>query len=278
MDNGFYGVERVTVARLYADARGSTDPLVLDQLLQRCSYATKTMGACERVDLATRWTAVDAQNQVAWLTLAMERKHAGDAAGARAAYLRAADAPRWHSQEFDLARVLARSAPASLPLSMRNAFLGDAVGKGYGVLPFNAFNVLGTFCKEDGEARTACARILAVLVRDSESLMGLNLAAPYAVRAHVDPNVVMSYQQQADAVQWALQRGGDIGDPINEADPDKRKRIGDALRELIALGERGRSTAILSAMGVTTSEAAARYVETLSPVVLKRRAERAAIR
>ena len=156
---------------------------------------------------------------------------------------------------------------------MTNEYLVESVNKGYLLLPLHALQVLGTYCKEVGEARRACARIVDVLVRDGDSLLELSLAPMLAMRARVDPLVVAGYQQQSDAMRWVHEHVDSSFDAVDEADPHGRRREGERLRALIALGERRRADEILLARGITKSDAAARYVATLSPGVLRRRAE-----
>jgi len=272
-DNGLYAKERISAADLYAQARGSTDPLVLDLLLVRCGFATKTRAACDREDLARRWTVADTQNQLAWLTLAAVLKEKGDLDGARGAFLRAAEASRWHEHIVETRRLVASAAPHDETVAMANAFRADAVNVSGLATPYSALSLLGAFCKEADPMRAACARILAVLVRDTDAMIALTLAVPYAMRANVAAPVVATYREEADAMHWALLESVPKGDVLEPTDEATARRDALSWQQLIDAGERRRAERFLLENHVTRQEAAARFVAGLSPEQKKQRAE-----
>ena len=272
---GIYLEETIPAADLVEQARGSTDPLVLDLMAARCDVPFRSGKGCDALAFARRWTEADTQNQVAWLTLASALRSCGDEDGARATFLRAAQASTWHEHDLDLARVVTSHAPPDLKPASRYAMLRDAAGKARAQgIPFPALSTLGAYCKEPGDLRAACARIVATMARDTDSLMGLTLSAAYAARAHVDPLVVATYRMQSDAVHWSLPsrvstlNGED--DPAKMDDETLRQRIAQ-LQARIDVGERRVGEDDLLAQHLSRSEAAARYVATLTPSQLQQR-------
>lgn len=264
--------ETVPVAELVDQARGSTDPLVLDLLLRRCSNDD---AACDRLDLATRWAAADTQNQVAWLMLASIRQERKDPDGARATFLRAARASTWHDHYDDAIRRSAKALPADLSPPIRVAAFDMIFVRAGLVLPFVASHTLGDYCKERGAAREACATIVATMVRDADTLVDLIFAAPFAARAHVDPSVVAQYQQTSDAVRWGM-TGMLATHPISTESPelDDSPALRERLRQMdfrIALGERRWAERYLTEQHVGEVEAAKRYVASLPESQLQRR-------
>ncbi len=272
-DNGFYARETISAAELYVQARGSTDPLVLDLRLRRCSVQTKTMDACDRMDLARRWTQADTQNQVAWLTLASVLKYRGDLGAARIAFLRAAQASRWHEHYSDIAQLVVKAMPGQLSPQLRNAMLQNALAQAGAGIPFDALRTLGAYCKEDGEMRTACGWIVETMVRDTDTLVALTISVPYAVRARMDPSIVATYQREADAIHWSIPLIVSAGNLFDDTDNATSRTNGERLQALIDVGERRRGEQVLLEQRIGKSEAAARYVAGLSQAQLKHRVD-----
>ena len=267
--------ERIPVADLVEQARGSTDPLVLGLMVQRCAADAKRP-SCDAVEFARRWVQADTQNQLAWLTLASVLKARSDVDGARTTFLRAALASSWHEHYGDLARVLAGAVPLDIPPRLRHAVLTNALGQAatWGI-PSTAVKTLGDYCKEDGDVRAACARLVATMFRDDETLTGLTLAAPFAQRAHMDSTIVASYLQKSEAVHWAIvSLATSFIAPVDLDTTDDEAVLRDnaRLQAMIDLGERSLGEQRLLAHHVSPSEAAARFVATLSPDQLERRA------
>ncbi len=269
--------EVIPVAELVEQARGTSDLLVLNLMVRRCGDQS---AHCDAADFARRWTAVDTQNQVAWLTLAAALKAKGDLDGARTTFIRAAQASTWHDQFRELARVVVAASPKAASPRMRNAVLVNALSQASAPgIPFGALGTLGANCKDDGDVRIACARIVATMFRDTDTMMGLTLAASYAARADVDPSVVASYRQESDAARWALQHivaieSGSV-DP-DTANDETLSKENARLQTMIDLGERRVLDDTLLKQHITKSEAAARLVATLSGWQLEQRGKQSA--
>jgi hypothetical protein len=272
-DNGFYAKARISAADLYEQALGSTDPLVLDLLLQRCQAQTRAQNRCDRIALARRWTEADTQNQVAWLALANVLKYSGDLDGSRAAFLRASRAPQWHEHYNDIARLLARDVPADLSLLEKAASLVEALSRAGWGIPFDAIQSLSAYCKEANDLRDACRRIVHTMVRDTDILFTLGMAAPFAARAQMDSSVVAAYRQKSDASQWSNHLEAPTGDPFAELDDRQAQETIERLQSMIDVGEKHRAEQIMLRQHVTESEAAARFVAALSPEQVAHRAE-----
>ncbi len=276
LTKGIYTHEVTPAAELVEQARGSTDPLVLDLMVHRCG-SSAVRGSCDAVTFARRWTEADTQNQLAWLTLASVLKTRGALDDARATFVRAAQASSWHEHYLDVARVLAGASPAVDTPRMRYAVLINALSRASVTgLPFGTLRVLGDYCKEDGEVRAACARIVATMIRDSDNLMSLTLAPPFARRAHVDPTIVATYLQESEAVHWSMQflvANDRAGIDPDTADEETLRRHNVRLQAMIDLGERRLGAQTLLSQHISTSEAATRYVATMSPSQLDQRAK-----
>ncbi len=276
-DNGFYGKERISAADLYEQARGSTDPLTLDLLIRRCTAYTKTMTRCDRLALARRWTEADTQNQIAWLSLAGILKEEGAAEAAKGAFKRAALASAWHEHYGEVARLVTRTIPTGLTLQEREFALLGALMKAKYADPGRPLQTLWTFCKDDDAGvRAACRRIVRVMARDGETLLGISMAVRYAAKVGLDRETVQAYQRTADAIQWSMPYIAGTGD-FREVSDDPTAQANIArMQALIAVGERRRSLEVLLERHVSEDDAAQRYVATLSAEQLARRTDRLA--
>lgn len=263
--DGTYGrTSLVPVDSLVEQARGSTDPVVLDLLALRCGQEPR----CDVLDPLRRWTEADRQNQLAWVRLAGALKSRGDAVAAREAFLTASRASMWHEHFDDVARLVVAAMPRDMPDDMRlitvllsRSAAGTAVSS-------TALQTLGAYCKEtDAVIRDACARIVATMVRDTGTTMPLTIAPTYAARAGVSDFEVAAYQQKSDAVHWALLQ---VVAADRSADPTTSLAVQE---RLLASGERGAAERYLVDHHIRERDAAARYVATLTDFQLKRRSE-----
>lgn len=114
-NGGNYFEELIPFDDLLEQARGSTDPLVLAILFDRCGRPRiNASSRCSPVDLARRWVAADMQNQIAWIALATVLTDAGDLEGARAAWTSAALASTFRDDFLEAARSIVRALPSDL--------------------------------------------------------------------------------------------------------------------------------------------------------------------
>jgi|GEM_PF-3214476 len=272
INQGTYTRELVPAEELVEQARGSTDPLVLDLMVRRCRVGPNGADACDALDFARRWTEVDTGNQLAWLTLASLLRQQHDDVHAREAFIRAAGAPSWHEHDLDIARVVAKTSPDNASPQVRHAVLTNARSQAVmSGIPGSELMTLGAYCKEAGELRSACATITATIARDTDTLMGLTLVAPFAVRARIDPTVIAGYQEESDAVHWTMQFVVPAGDD-GSITGDEALRLDNArLQAMVDVGERALGERVLLERHVSRSEAAARFVATLTPDEMKRR-------
>ncbi len=278
-DDGSY-TEQVVIPlrRLVDDARGSTDPLVLSLLLQRCRHGNEdAVATCDRIDVARRWVAADTQNQMAWLALAAESKAAGDVVGARAAFVRGAGASRWHEPDVDLGRVLIDTIPRDATPDDRSTALAATLGAvAATTMPFQE---IAGFCREgdhDADLLDGCRRIVTTMARDTDSLIGLQVAVRLAARAGVDRVVVEGFQRTADAIQWGMQPRADEPVDLDEATGAQRDSALASWTARVTDGERAWSVRRLAEQRLTEAEAARRYVATLGNGQLALRAQRLA--
>ena len=246
-------------------ARGSTDPLVLDLLSAYCRIAGagQVPGLpCDRVEVARRGTEADTQNQLAWLTLAEAERDAGRPDEAHAAFERAAGASSWHDQYNDAARVVISALPDDLSSQERSLLLTRAIVDASDILPLPQLHALGEFCKEF-TLHVPCGRIVETMVRDSQLLLTLNIAVPFASRARLPPETVMQYQRQVDACRYAISRL--TGLTPDEEDPDHLPDVNRQRASLLEVGERKTVERYLAANHIDESEAARLWVSSLSP-------------
>jgi hypothetical protein len=234
-DGTFWLHEVVPTQALVEQARGSTDPLVLDALLH---YRCDERAGCDRLDLATRWTVVDAQNQVAWVALAGVKKARGDIDGARAAFVSAAGASTWHSHADDAARRIAAALPRDLSPPERYAALFATTGKGTLLVPLTELITLGGYCRDTPALREGCLKIIDTMARDG-SLAELNHASPYAARALADETTVSKYRTKSDAFWWAASAWAEplVAGAPTEDTPTLHASL-DRLDARVRLGER----------------------------------------
>ena len=89
------------LATLVEQARGSTDPIVLSRLAQRCGGVGKV---CDALQMTERWVDADTQNQAAWLALGQVQWRRQDEAAAKATFVRAARASLWRDDLVETGR------------------------------------------------------------------------------------------------------------------------------------------------------------------------------
>lgn len=266
---------RVPLSRLVDEARGSTDPLVLKLLLDRCDVQRDAATTdCDRVDLARRWTAVDAENQIAWITLSEAQRNAGDREAARATFIRAGQASAWREHDVPLGRLVLDAVPRDLSPNDRGGILLTVLGvTAASIVPFRT---LVTTCRDTGsspDVLDACRRIATTMARDADTVISMVVATRVAARAGIDPTVVEGFESKTDALSWAESQVSD--EPTTVVDDPRHQQAVDALlTDRIRLGERRWAERLLADRRVAESEAASRYVAGLSPPQRQGRDER----
>ena len=267
--------EVIPIETLVEQARGSTDPIVLSLLLDRCSDDLRKAGKCDAVDLARRWTVADTQNQLAWVALSTVLASGDDVDAARVAFRRAAQASQWHEYYPEVGRLLETVAPKGGDPATRAEILLAVLARSFLALPSSHYQTINNRCK-DAAAGDACGRILETMSRDGQSLLTINLAATLATaRSTLPEATVATLRQRSDAMQWASRSSaGQIHEnPTTEAEA---VRSASYLESLIARGEIAMLRRYLQDERLGESEAARRYVATLGADQLARRVHPAA--
>lgn len=269
-DGAFRLGEAIPVETLVDQVRGSTDPIVLSLMVDRCSNDLSKAGRCDAVDLARRWTVADTQNQLAWIALATVLANRGDIDAARTAFRRAAQASQWREYYPEIGRALEMAAPQTHDAKERTAMLLAVLTKSFGSLPNVHYQTINNRCKEV-ELIAACGRILETMSRDARSLMTLTVAAKLATARNALPPATMNtVQQRADAMHWASLSS--VRQFQEEPDSEAEAvRSVSYLEALIAHGEIEMLRGYLQRERLGESEAARNYVATLSPEQLARR-------
>ena len=256
--------EAIPVETLVEQARGSTDPVVLSLLVDRCFEDLDKAGKCDAVDLARRWTVADTQNQLAWIALSTVLGKHGDPQAARVAFRRAALASRWHEYYPEVARLLVPIAPKAIDPATRTMLLLMVLSKSWTGLPSSHYQTINNRCKE-ADLHDACGRILDTMARDAQSMMTLNVATGLAqVRNALPSTTVSAIRQRREALWWAASQCPGLTDEEMSIPAIAQQALAH-VEALIAQNEVEVLSAILLASGVSESVAAQRYVATLSP-------------
>ena len=205
--NGAYRLSKVTpIETLVEQARGSSDPVVLSLLVDRCFDTLDKAGRCDAVDVARRWTVSGTQNQLAWIAVAPVLDNRGDLPDARAALRCASQVSLWHESYSEIARLLEADAPKTADPAERAALLLTIVSKAYLSLPSGHYQAINRHCKE-ADLSDACGGILEVMSRDAQSLMTAQVASSLATARSVLPaTTVATIRQRSDALSWAAMR------------------------------------------------------------------------
>ncbi len=257
----WYSIETMPIATLVDQARGSTDPVVLQMMIPRCAASYHPRDVCDPMSFALRWTAVDAQNQRAWLAVSSLLRDRGEFEAARAMFRRAAEAPAWHESLSDLARSLVAALPTDLSAAQRLDAVLDTNSKAVSAVTFQALSVINASCK-DAALQKPCERIVETIARDAESLLAIRMAASMAERTALPETTTRAIRQRADAMQWAAF----MLLPV--------KTAGDATsvgETMLSVGERKALEDVLQRAGIDEREAARRYVSSLTPAQLASR-------
>ena len=192
----------VPIDTLAEQTRDSTDPMVLALMVVACDNdRVKPRPTCDPVDMARRWTAVDPQNQVAWLTWSASLHSHGDLVGSKAAFRRAARASSWHEYADDGARVVSRALPPSLGMHGRVADLRAALASSAAdLMPDAALDALSFHCK-DTAAEADCAHIVDAIDRAAGSMLSARTGIAIGESIGVDPARTAARMQKLDAFQ-----------------------------------------------------------------------------
>ena len=257
--------------------RGSTDPMVLALMVDVCDDdRLRPKPTCDAVDIATRWTVADAQNQVAWLTLASTLRMRGETAGEVQAFQRAARASTWHEFSDDVPRVVLNALPASLGPFGRVAVLQLALTSAAAyVLPNDALMELNRQCK-NADLHDDCVRILDTIDHDDSSLVSKSIGVRIGKTAGYDLQTVADRTRKLDALYDAASRS-DWKELVDLTDPGEQTVGAETLRLRIALGEVAWARKLRVDSGLTESAAADRYrAETAARMARATAASRAA--
>lgn len=218
-------------------ARGSTDPLVLMVLGNRCRLrfdaAARDAGA-----LAKRWVEADTQNQAAWIRLADLQGLASGNPEAIATYRRAAQASRWNDQSVEATRVLFAAIPRDIPLEQRVDVLELVMwGPAARASPIELIQTVTAGCRR-AELRDACLRILETMVRDTDNLLTLAMATAYSRIVGVPTDVLQERQRRTDFARGSMDEVPHVTDgPIETVTPEQMHQQIAALENVMTRGD-----------------------------------------
>ncbi len=268
-----FGPGAIPLEQFVERARGSTDPFVLSTLSHRCDRAqweaaASTPGAadavpkgCDAVEFARRWVAVDAENQLAWLTLATRLDRRGDIGGARSAIKRAARASSYRTLYGEAARTIVRILPRDLkdvePLAFAGGILAIAATQ-----PYPTSQPLFRACKLP-DMHSDCARIADVMFRDSEILVDLFVATALSAKLDVERETVRYRVQQSYAIRWILGQHTTLDEPSPD-DFDAIKQFAREIEERASMGELAWFREALRKRGVSEADAAMRFEKSMT--------------
>ena len=268
-----FGRNTIPLEQFVERARGSTDPLVLSILSERCDAplsasrkSETTPGAtaftdCDGIDLARRWVAVDTENQLAWLTLTTLLDRRGALDQARSTFTRAALASSYRTLYGEAARTILRIVPRDLNPSERLAFA-------YGIVriqsaqPFPTFQPLLRTCRLP-DMRDACARIADTMFRDSETMIELFTATELSGRLDVERETVRHRIERFYAMRWLMRQGVAPDEPSID-DVAAIDHFVDGVEKRASLGELAWFREQFRRRGVSEAEAAARYEKSIT--------------
>jgi len=230
------GKDAIPLATLIDNAKGSSDPLVLQLLLDRCRDQPKTP-ACDPVDLARRWVAADAQNVVGWIELAAVLDRSGDEQGADDAWTRAGRASTFRDPGNAVARKLWAQFADGDDLQERYLDLVYVTGVTAAVMqPWLMDAKIG--CRREAR-RSACASVADVAFRDADSIAGLQFARLLTAQSGGPEWLRRSRQQSEEALQWArlhALRDGDF-DEIASLDDETLASVDRTMQKLVEKGD-----------------------------------------
>ena len=250
--------EIIALADLIEAARGSTDPIVLQLLLDRCRDKIKH-SRCDAVDLAQRWVVADAQNQLAWIELATVLEQAGDLRGSEEAWSRAGRASTFRDHYFPVVRIILHALPADPDPRVHFADLITAIGIGAAVRTDWPVDT-SKGCKSEAR-RPVCAWIADTVFRDGDSFMALLIAQDITRRTAQSEALAAARKQTVQALLWASLLQSEAIDP-DTIDFTDRAKLSAAIRVLEQLIERGAVAAhrdALREMHLSDAEASERY-------------------
>ncbi len=268
-----FGRNTVALEQLVERARGSTDPLVLSILSERCDAPMSTSKKsettpgetaftnCDGVELARRWVAVDTENQLAWLTLATLLDRRGALDEARSTFMRAARASSYRTLYGEAARTILRIVPRDLNPSERLAFA-------YGIVriqsaqPFPTFQPLFRTCRLP-DMRDACMHIADTMFRDSETLIELFTATELSGRLDVERETIRYRIERFYAMRWLMRQGIAPDEPSIDDVAAIDRFVGD-VEKRASLGELAWFREQFRRRGVSEAEAAARYEKSIT--------------
>ncbi len=268
-----FGRTTIALEQLVERARGSTDPLVLSTLSERCDAPVSTGKSsaaasgettfigCDGVELARRWVAVDTENQLAWLTLATLLDRRGALDEARSTFMRAARASSYRTLYGEAARTILRIVPRDLSPSEQLAFAYGIV-RMQSAQPFPTFQPLFRTCKLP-DMRDACVHIADTMFRDSATVIELFTATELSGRLDVERETVRYRTERFYAMRWLMRQGIAPDEPSID-DAAAIDRFVDDVEKRASRGELAWFREQFRRRGVSEAEAAARYEKSIT--------------
>jgi hypothetical protein len=250
----------IPLSALVESARGSTDPLVLELLLGRCSdLAHPDPSACDPVDLARRWTAVDAQNAVAWIELATVLEKAGDKDAADEAWDKAGRASTLRDFYYPLVRLVLAAYPVDPDPRVRYLDLTYSIGL-VAAVPDRWMWDARTACKSQ-TLRTVCSRIADMAFRDGDAIHTVQAGRLLTAPTQQERGLRASRQQTEDALKWAMSHlEADTGNhTLDATDLQAVVRVNQMLEDVVTRGDVTVARDELRSLHVSEAEGARRY-------------------
>jgi hypothetical protein len=250
----------IPLSSLIESARGSSDPLVLELLLDRCrGPGDASSNPCDAVDLAQRWVTADTQNAIAWIELSAVLASAGDRMGADDAFVHAGRASTFREPTRAIAQAIFAKLPDSDDPRARYLNLSYALGRA-AAIPMSWMVDTRDACRRETN-HLACAHIADIAFRDADTIFGLQFARMLTAQAHEAEWVHRSRQQTEEALLWAQAEFGlafeaDQAMALDEAALVKINRV---LEKVVAKGDAAAARDALREQHLSDAEGSAHY-------------------
>lgn len=217
-------------------ARGSTDPLVLMVLGQRCGIPVDA-SPCDAGALARRWVEAETQNQAAWIRLAMTQGLVEERPEALETFRRAAQASTWNDHLRDVSRTLLSALPPDTPLELRVDALEFAQAPMAGSSPIELLQGVSRGCKVPS-LRDACLRILDTMARDTDNLVTQGILVMLSRRAGVPDAGIEDRQRRLDlALAGVALLPGSMTGPLETRTPEDMRQEADRIEDMFRNGD-----------------------------------------
>lgn len=241
-----------TPGQLAKLARGSKDPIVLLALSHDCEMPDS---GCDALDFAARFAALEPLNAAAWLNLISLQRRAGRNKAAAQSALRVAQATDWNEYYFPMIQSLMPIIPKAVSAAARLKGTEGALAR-VGLLPQTPIEAVAPFCQRENER--GCAHLLAVLMKDPQTLRQVAVSAGVSRRSRLPEDVVETRREAAEAYRWALAQGqlkASHGALISDSAPGMLAFF----EQMIHEGEVGLARRILARMQLSEQQAALRF-------------------